>query len=460
MTEIAAYLKEHAAKFEEDLKTLLRIPSVSTKEECKGEMIRCAQEVVRQLKEAGIERAELMPTKGNPIVFGASEQKADRPTVLIYGHYDVQPEEPLDEWKTPPFEPTVIDGKIYARGTSDDKGQFLIHVKAAETMNALKALPVNLKFCLEGEEEVGSTNLADFIKDNAELLKSDVLVISDTTMYAPGRPSLLYGLRGLAYMQVDLKAANTDMHSGMFGGSVPNPINELCRILAALHDDKGRVTVPGFYDKVVPLRQSERDEWKALGFDEEEYRTSLGIKQLCGEEGYTCTERRWARPTLDVNGIWGGYTGEGDKTVIPAVAHAKLSCRLVPNQDQHEIGELVKKEIERLAGPCVEVNVRLSHGGPAWMVEPDAPVLKAAAKASKKAWNVEPVKAREGGSIPIVHTFTTVLNVPAILLGIGLEDEQVHAPNEHLSLENFHAGIAASCYLMQEIAALPEMQKK
>lgn len=460
MTEIATYLKQNAAKFEEDLKTILRIPSVSTEEKHKPDMLACASEVVRQLHEAGIAKAEIMPTPGHPIVYAESEQKADRPTILVYGHYDVQPEDPVEEWESPPFEPTIRDGKIYARGTSDDKGQFLVHIKAAKTLNDLKALPVNLKFCIEGEEECGSPSLDKWIEDHAELLKSDVLVISDTTMYAPGKPSLLYGLRGLMYLEVEIKGGDTDMHSGMFGGAVPNPINELCRIIAALKDDKGRITVPGFYDKVRPLSEEERKEWQGLDFDEEEYRQLVGSKALCGEEGYSCIERRWARPTLDANGIWGGFTGEGAKTVIPARASAKISCRLVPDQDDKEIAALVEKEIRRLADPSVEVKVTFHHGGPPWMTSPDDPVLRAANIAAQKAWKATPLKVREGGSIPIVSTFTRVLQIPAVLLGVGLEDEQIHAPNEHLSLENFHAGIAASAYLMQEIAALPELKKK
>lgn len=459
MTEITTYLKENAAKFEEDLKSILRIPSVSTDESHKQDMLACAQEVVRQLHEAGIEKAEIMPTPGHPIVFAQSEQLPNRPTILVYGHYDVQPEDPIEEWETPPFEPTIRDGKIYARGTSDDKGQFLVHIKAAKTLNDLKAMPVNLKFCIEGEEECGSPNLDNWIVKHADLLKADVLVISDTTMYAPGKPSLLYGLRGLTYLEVEIKGGDTDMHSGMFGGAVPNPINELCRIIAHLKDDKYHITVPHFYDKVRPLSEEERKEWQSLDFDEEEYRKLVGSPELCGEEGYSCIERRWARPTLDVNGIWGGFTGEGAKTVIPAKAYAKISCRLVPDQDDEEIAQLLEAEIRRLASPAVTVKVSVDHGGPAWMTSPDDPVLRAANVAAQKAWNATPVRVREGGSIPIVSTFTKVLNIPAVLLGVGLEDEQIHAPNEHLSLENFHAGIAASAYLMQEIAALPEMKK-
>lgn len=461
MSEFTSYLQDNAASFVEDLKTLLAIPSVSTDECHKPDMKRCAEEIIRQLHQAGIKHAEVMPTPLHPVVYAESEQRADRPTMLIYGHYDVQPEDPVEEWETPAFEPVIRDGKIYARGTSDDKGQFLVHIKAAQAMNAVHGdLPVNLKFVLEGEEEVGSPSLEPWIEEHKEMLKSDVLVISDSTMYAPGMPSLLYGLRGLTYIEVEVKGGDTDMHSGMFGGAVPNPANELCKIIAALKDDKGRITVPHFYDKVRALEPSEREEWAKLPFDDEEFRQSVGCAKLCGEEGYTNIERRWARPTLDVNGMISGFTGEGAKTVLPAKAMAKISCRLVPDQDHEEIANLLTEEIRRLAPPTVEVKVSYHHGGPPWMVAPTDPVLEAARVASEKAWKATPVKVREGGSIPIVSAFGRILEVPAVLLGVGLEDENIHAPNEHLSLENFHAGIAASAYLMEEIAKLPSMQKK
>ncbi len=454
MSDINTYFQVHAQEFEKDLCTLLSIPSVSTDAERKPDMQACAQEVVRQLLQAGMEEARIMPTGGHPAVFAASKHREGLPTVLVYGHYDVQPETPLELWETPPFQPTVRDGRIYARGTTDDKGQFLIHLKAAQGLNAVHGqLPVNLKFILEGEEEIGSPNLPAFIEEHKELLACDVLVISDTGMYAPGIPSLLYGLRGLSYLEVEVKGADGDLHSGIFGGAVPNPALELCRILTALKDTDGRILIPGFYDKVRDLSPAERAEWAALPFDDEEFRSSVGCKGLSGEEGFTTLERRWARPTLDVNGMLSGFTGEGVKTVLPGRAMAKVSCRLVPDQDPEEIARLVEQEVLRLAPDTVEVKVRYHHGGSPWMTDPTHPVLEAAGRAAEKAWGRTPVRVREGGSIPIVSTFCRILEVPAVLLGIGLADENAHAPNEHLDLGNFHAGIRASAFLMEELAA-------
>ena len=455
MPDLATWLHEHAGKFEEDLCALLSIPSVSNSEARKPEMLRCAEEVARQLREAGVEDVRIMPTAGHPAVFGAGPHHPDRPTVLFYGHYDVQPEDPVDLWESPPFQPTVRDGRIYARGATDDKGQFLIHLKAAQALRAVHGdAPVNLKFIVEGEEEIGSPSLPAWIEEHKELLACDVLVVSDTCMYAPGIPSLLYGLRGLSYLELEVKGADGDLHSGMFGGAVPNPAIELCRILAALKDENGRITVPGFYDKVRDLEPSERAEWASLPFDEEAFRRSVGSPGLSGEVGYTNLERRWARPTLDVNGMVSGYTGEGAKTVLPARASAKISCRLVPDQDPAEIARLLQQEILRLAPPTVEVKVSFHHGGWPWMTSPTDPVLEAAGRAAERAWGRPPVKVREGGSIPIIPTFCSILKCPAVLLGIGLDDDNAHAPNEHLDLGSFHKGIEASAYLMEELAAL------
>ncbi len=459
MSSVTDFINSNAERFVDDMKKVLRIPSVSTDETHKPDMKRCAEEMVRQLKEAGMVKAEIMPTPVHPVVYAESEQLPDRPTILVYGHYDVQPEDPLDEWETAPFEPTIKDGKMFARGTSDDKGQLIVHIKSALAYHETGTkLPVNLKYIIEGEEEIGSPSLEPWIREHKELLKSDVLVISDSTMYAPGVPALLYGLRGLTYIEVEVKGGDTDMHSGMFGGAVPNPANELCKIIAALKDDKGRITIPGFYDKVRELEPEEREEWANLPYDDEEFRKMVGCKALCGEEGFTNIERRWARPTLDVNGMISGFTGEGAKTVLPAKAMAKISCRLVPDQDPDEIAQMLKAEIERLAPPTVEVKVRFHHGGPPWMTAPSSPVLEAARIASEKAWNAKPIRMREGGSIPIVSAFGQILGIPAILLGVGLDDENIHAPNEHISLDNFHKGILASAYLMEEIAKLPSLK--
>ncbi|MBQ7568542.1 dipeptidase [bacterium] len=458
--KVEQYLKDNAARFEEELKEILRIPSVSTDAAHKPDMLRCAEKLVHFFQAAGMQEARVVETGGHPAVYAQSEQKPDRPTVLVYGHYDVQPEDPLDEWETPPFEPDIRDGKIFARGTSDDKGQFFVHIKAAEAYHKLGLeYPVNYKFIIEGEEEIGSPSLAPWIASHAELLKSDVLMVSDTTLYAPGVPAVLYGLRGLAYIEVEFKGGDTDMHSGMFGGAVPNPANELCKVIAQLKDDKGRITIPGFYDKVRPLTQGERDAWAKLPFDEEEFRKSVGAPQLCGEEGFTTTERRWARPTLDVNGFCSGFTGEGAKTVLPAKAMAKISCRLVPDQDHEEIAKMMEAEIRRLAPPTVEVKVSFHHGGPAWMNNPDHPINEAARKAYRRAWHAEPVLMREGGSIAIVSDFCNTLHIPAILMGVGLDTDNIHAPNEHLTLSDFHAGIAASAFLAEELAELGSWEK-
>lgn len=460
MSDVTGYLREHAEAFEADLRTLLSIPSVSTDPARKPEMQLCAEEVARQLRDAGIQDVRIMPTAGHPVVFGASTYQPGRPTVLVYGHYDVQPEDPIDLWESPPFEPTVRNGKIYARGATDDKGQFLIHLKAAQALNALRGeLPVNMKFLIEGEEEVGSPSLQPWVMEHKDLLAADVLVVSDTTLYAPGIPAIIYGLRGLAYLQLEVKGADSDLHSGMFGGAVPNPAIELCKIISALMGEDGTIRVPGFYDKVRPLEQQEREEWASLGFSDDEFRAGVGSKGLAGEAGYTTLERRWARPTFDVCGLLSGFTGTGAKTVLPARAMAKISFRLVPDQDPDEIMALVVKEVERLAPPTVEVTCTPHHGGPPWMTPPHHPVLEAAAKASQKAWGRKPVRVREGGSIPIIPAFGKILGCPAVLLGIGLNDENLHAPNEHLDLGNFHKGIEAAVYLLDELAAVPAVSR-
>lgn len=450
------YLRQHADSFEEDLRTLLRIPSVSTDEARRAEVARCAEEVARQLRQAGVADVRVMPTAGHPVVFGATEPRPGRPTVLVYGHYDVQPEDPVELWDSPPFEPEVRDGKIWARGATDDKGQFLIHIKAVQALHATRGdLPVNVKFILEGEEEIGSPSLGPFVEEHEDLLAADVLVVSDSALYAPGIPALVYGLRGLAYLQVDVKGADTDLHSGMFGGAVPNPAMELCKILAALKDPGERVAVPGFYDKVRPLTDAERREFAALPFDEEEFRSSTGAPGLTGEEGFTTLERKWARPTLEINGLLSGFTGTGAKTVLPNRAMAKVSCRLVPDQDPDEIAHLLEKEILRLAPPYVEVKVTKMHGGQPWITPPDHPALEAAGRAAERAFGRAPVHIREGGSIPIIPEFGRLLGIPAVLLGIGLNDENLHAPNEHLDLGNFHKGIEAAVYLLEELGRVP-----
>lgn len=440
-------------QFEKDLMELLSIPSVSTDPERKGEVERCAREVARQLEDAGLEEVRVIPTAGHPVVFGQWLHAEGKPTVLIYGHYDVQPEDPLEKWDTPPFEPTVRNGKVYARGATDDKGQFLAHIKAVKSLMAADGrLPVNVKFIIEGEEEIGSPHLAPFLKENQGLLEADLLVISDSAMFAPDLPSIVYGLRGLTYLQVDLKGADGDLHSGIFGGAVPNPGEELCRLVAALKDGDGRIAVPGFYDRVRELTEEERATFAGLPFEAETFRQSLGVPGLKGELGFTPLEQRWARPTLEVNGLLCGFTGKGAKTVLPSTAMAKISCRLVPDQDPDEIAELLEAHIKSLCSPTVEVSVTKMHGGHPWLTPHDHPAIQAAARAVEKVYGKAPVTVREGGSIPIVVDFQNILGLPGVLLGFGLNDENLHAPNEHFDLGNYHRGIETSMQLLRELA--------
>ena len=445
--------EDHKNQYLSDLKTLLSIPSVSTDPNRKSEVRRCGEEVARQMREAGLKSVEIIDTPGHPVVYGEYLLSEDLPTALIYGHYDVQPEDPIELWTSPPFEPTIRDGKIFARGATDDKGQFLCHIKAvAHILQSGDTLPINVKFLIEGEEEIGSPNLAPFLQEHKEKLKSDVLVVSDSAMYAEGQPSIVYGLRGLAYLQIDLKGADSDLHSGVFGGAVPNPALELARVLAQLKDKDERVTVPGFYDRVEDMSPLERKSYRELQFNPEEFRQSVGVGQLTPETGYSALESRTARPTLEVNGLLSGYTGEGAKTVLPAKAMAKVSCRLVPRQDPEEIADLLETHIQKLCHPSMECKVTKMHGGHPWITPPDHPALEAAAVAVRAVFDKEPVRIREGGSIPIVTDFQKILGLPGILLGFGLNDENLHAPNEHFRVENFYQGIEISKELLRALA--------
>lgn len=437
----------------DDLKTLLAIPSVSTDPSRKGEVHRCAEEVARQMRQAGLNDVAVMDTSGHPVVFGQYLVDPALPTALVYGHYDVQPEDPIELWTSPPFEPTERDGKLYARGATDDKGQFLCHIKAIATLLAdTGSLPINVKVIIEGEEEIGSPNLAPFLNAHKELLAADVLVVSDSAMFAPGQPSLVYALRGLAFIQIDLKGADSDLHSGVFGGAVPNPGMELARILAALKDENERVTVPGFYDDVLDLSPQERAAYAALPFDDEAFRAELNVPGLSGETGYSPLEQRTARPTLEVNGMLCGYTGPGSKTVLPGRAMAKISCRLVPNQDPKKIADLLEKHVRSLCSPNVECTITARHGGHPWLTPADHPALEAAAEAVRAVYGKDPVRVREGGSIPIVVDFQNILGLPGILLGFGLNDENLHAPNEHFRIENYYKGIELSAELLKALA--------
>jgi acetylornithine deacetylase/succinyl-diaminopimelate desuccinylase-like protein len=397
----------------------------------------------------------LIDTPGNPVVYGEWLGAPGAPTILYYGHYDVQPVDPVDLWQSPPFEATVRDGELFARGASDDKGQIFMHFKAIEAhMKQAGRLPVNFKMILEGEEEVGSKHLDGFIKDNASLLAASVVVISDTGMFERGVPSLCYGLRGLAYFQIDLRGTATDLHSGTFGGAVANPAFVLAQILAQMKDRGGRIRIPGFYDDVRPLSEAERAEFKKLPFNETRYRKSLGAPKLFGETGYTTLERASARPTFEVNGLLSGFTGDGAKTVLPAVAMAKVSMRLVPDQHPDRIGDAFEAYLKKVAPKTVEVKLTRMHGGHPWMASLDNPYVQAAGRAIERGFGKSPVFMREGGSIPVVATFQQVLGLPSVLFGVGLPDDRIHAPNEKLDLDNFFSGVVASAYLYEEIASV------
>jgi acetylornithine deacetylase/succinyl-diaminopimelate desuccinylase-like protein len=454
MHDLKQYLHDHRDKHLGELFDLLRIPSVSTDPAHKGDVRQAAQWVCDQLSQAGLEAA-LYETGGHPMVYGQWLSAGEgAPTVLVYGHYDVQPPDPLDLWVSGPFEPTVRDGKIFARGATDDKGQMFAWLKAAEVhMKTRGALPLNLKVMIEGEEEVGSKHLAPWIEAHKALLAADAVVISDTSMFAPGLPAIVYGLRGLTYFQVDVEGPDHDLHSGLYGGAVVNPINALCQMIAALKDEQGRVAVPGFYDKVRDLTVTERAAWAALPHDDEALRLSVGAAALDGESGFTALERTWGRPTLDCNGILGGFTGEGAKTVLPSKAMAKFSCRLVPDQTPEEIEDLVEAHLLALAPAGVRVKVHRLHGGRPVIVDVENPAVQAAREALSVAFGAEAVNIRGGGSIPVVADFHDLLQVPCVLMGFGLNDDRLHSPNEKYNLECFHGGLLAATLFLDRYAA-------
>jgi acetylornithine deacetylase/succinyl-diaminopimelate desuccinylase-like protein len=440
----------------EQLKDYLAIPSISALPQHKDDVRRCAEWTAEEMRRIGLQNVRLEETPGHPVVYGEWLGAAGAPTILFYGHYDVQPVDPVNLWTSPPFEATVRDGEIYARGAADDKGQVFMHFKAVEAhIRQSGGLPVNMKFLIEGEEEVGSANLDNFIRAHKDLLQADVVVISDSPMFDRGIPSICYGLRGLAYFQIDVRGTKSDLHSGSFGGAVANPGMVLAQILAQMKDKSGRVKIAGFYDDVVELRPEERAEFAKLPFNERKYRQDLGAPKLFGETGYTTLERIWARPTFEVNGLLAGFTGDGAKTVIPAVAMAKVSMRLVPNQDPDKIAALFDDYLQKVAPKTVEIKLTRMHGGKPWMTAFDNPFVQAAGRAIEKGFGQRPVFNREGGSIPVVATFQEELGLPCVLFGVGLPDENAHAPDEKLDLGNFHNGIIASAYLYQEIGALP-----
>ena len=451
MTPLDRYLDEHRGHFEDDLCALLRIKSVSADSAYRDEVHRGAEWVAGQFRDLGFE-TQVVATAGHPIVHAEWLGAPGAPTVLVYGHYDVQPPDPLNEWHSPPFEPTRRDGNIYARGATDDKGQMLTHIKSVQSWMAVEGrLPVNVKFIIEGEEEVGSVHLEPFIRENAKRLACDCVVISDTSQFGPGRPAITYGLRGIAYYELRLNGPRQDLHSGTFGGAVINPANALAKMLAALVNDRGQVQVPGFYDDVDPLLAAEIEQFAALGFDEGGFKKQIGVEALGGEEGFTTLQRRWARPTCDINGLWSGYQGEGAKTVLPARAGAKFSFRLVPRQDPAKISASLQEMLERLCPPGIRMELIDFHGAPAVVVPLDSPYVAAARRAIEQGFGREPVMIREGGSIPVVATFRKLLGVDTLLLGWGLDDDNTHSPNEKFCLADFHRGIKASAYLWKEI---------
>lgn len=441
--EIKDYIRENEARFMDELFSLIRIPSISALPEHKDDMLACAQRWKTLLLEAGADEAIVMPSQGNPLVYAEKRVSPDAPTVLIYTHYDVMPAEPLELWKSQPFEPEIRDEHIYARGADDDKGQAMIQVKAFEYMVRHGELKHNVKFIFEGEEEIGSPSLNAFIKEHKELLKSDIILVSDTSMLGAELPSLTTGLRGLAYWQIEVTGPNRDLHSGHFGGAVANPINTLCNMLSQVIDKDGRITVPHFYDKVEAVPEAERKMIAQIPFDEEKYKAAIGVEELQGEKGYSTLERNSCRPSFDICGIWGGYTGEGSKTVLPSKAYAKVSCRLVPHQQHEEISKLFADYIQSIAPRSVKVKVTPMHGGEGYVCPIDLPAYKAAEAGFTKAFGKKPLAVRRGGSIPIISDFEQILGVKTILMGFGLESDAIHSPNENFSLDIFRKGIEA-----------------
>lgn len=454
------YISQNKEKFLNELFELLRIPSISADPAYAGDVNKTAEAIADQFKKIGLDKVEVCPTAGYPIVYGEKMIDASLPTVLVYGHYDVQPADPIELWHNPPFEPIIKqteihpEGAIFARGACDDKGQMFMHVKAVEAMLNTGELPCNVKFMIEGEEEVGSENLGIFVQNEKERLKADIILVSDTGMLANDVPSITTGLRGLSYVEVEVKGPNRDLHSGLYGGCVANPINILTKMIASLHDENNRITIPGFYDRVIELSDEERSEMAKAPFSHEAYCKALDIEDVFGEKGYSTMERGSIRPTLDVNGIWGGYTGEGAKTVIASKAFAKISMRLVPDQDPHEITELFKKHFESIAPKGVHVLVKPHHGGEAAVTPIDSVGYKAASMAYEQAFGKKPIPVRSGGSIPIVAMFEKVLGLKTILMGFGLDSDAIHSPNEHYGLFNYYKGIETIPYFYKHFTEL------
>ena len=449
-----AYQQQHAERFLEELLDLLRIPSVSAKSEHKNDMVRCAEAFKTRLLEAGADHVVIYPTEGHPIVYAEKKIDPSKPTILVYGHYDVQPPEPLDLWKSGPFEPTIVDGKIYARGSCDDKGQVYMHVKALETLVKTNSLACNVKFCIEGEEEIGSPNLGKFVAQNKALLKADCVLISDSAMISLDTPSLDIGVRGLSYVEVEVTGPNRDLHSGVYGGAVANPITMLAKMIASLHDENNRITIPGFYEDVLEATDEERVLMARAPFNEKEYADDLGVQTLWGEKGYTTNERTGIRPTLELNGIWGGYTGEGAKTVLPSKAFAKISARLVPNQQSDKITGLLQAHLTSIAPAGIDVKVSFHHGGEPYITPIDSIAYKAASKAMETTFGKTPIPVRGGGSIPICALFEKELGIKIVFMGFGLDSDNLHSPNEKYDIANYYKGIETIPYFHTYFAEL------
>lgn len=452
MEKVQAYIEANKDRFLEELFKLLRIPSISAIAAHKPDMVRCAEWLAASLVKSGADRAEVMPTEGNPVVYAEKIIDPKAKTVLVYGHYDVMPVDPKEEWRTEPFEPVVKDGRIWGRGADDDKGQLFMHAKAFEALCATDSLPCNVKFMLEGEEEIGSPSLYGFCAKNKKLLKADIILVSDTSMISMEQPSITCGLRGLAYMEVEVTGPNKDLHSGLFGGAVANPANVLARLVNQLIDDEGRVTIPGFYDKVRELTPAERKAFNKAPFCLRKYKKALEIGDVEGEAGYTTIERTGVRPSLDVNGIWGGYTGEGTKTVIPSKASAKISMRLVPNQDHKEIAKLFEKHFKAIAPKSVKVTVKSLHGGQPYVAPTDMSAYKAAEKAILTTFGKKPLPFYSGGSIPIISGFEAILGIKSLLIGFGLQEDAIHSPNESYGLNQFYKGVETIPYFYKYFA--------
>lgn len=455
MENVISFINSNKDKYVEELKDFLRIPSISTNAANKEDVARCAQYVSQQMNKSGLQNVQVFPTAGHPVVYGEWLGAPGKPTVLYYGHYDVQPVDPVNLWSSGPFEPTIKDGYIYARGSSDDKGQVFLNLKSVEAhMKINGKLPVNVKFMIEGEEEIGSVNLENFISTHKDLLKADVVLVSDTSFFADEMPSIAYGLRGLCYMQIDLTGPNRDLHSGVYGGAVGNPINELANIISKLKDKNGKITIPGFYNKVRALTKKERDAYKKLPFSKKEYFKDLGIKETFGEKGYSILEQVSGRPCLDCNGIWGGFQGEGAKTVLPGKASAKISMRLVPNQTPEQIAKLFERYVKKLCPKTMQIKVTELHGGYPAITDITTKEIVAASNALHKVFKKKPLFAREGGSIPVIASFERLLGLKSILMGFGLDTDAIHSPNERFKLDNFHRGILSVAVFYDELAKI------